>query len=98
KASCTLFPYTTLFRSNNIAEAEIQGLELSTLLLVTDRLELSLTYSWIDAEYKDWPGFATNVITGAQVPYIDSPYTGTPENQGTIDRKSTRLNSSHVKI
>jgi len=69
---------------NNIAEAEIQGLELSTQLLVTDRLELSLTYSWIDAEYKDWPGFATNVITGAQVPYIDSPYTGTPENQGTI--------------
>jgi len=69
---------------NNIAKAEIQGLELSTQLLVTDRLELSLTYSYIDAEYKEWPGYVTNVITGELLPYIDSPYTGTPENQGTI--------------
>ncbi|MFA5495572.1 MAG: TonB-dependent receptor [Porticoccaceae bacterium] len=69
---------------NNIAKAEIQGLELSTQILLTDRLELSLTYSYIDAKYKEWPGFVTNVITGEQLPYIDSPYVGTPENQGTI--------------
>jgi len=69
---------------NNIAKAEIQGLELSTQILLTDRLELSLTYSYIDAEYKKWPGFVTSVITGEQLPNIDSPYGGTPENQGTI--------------
>ncbi|KJS04325.1 MAG: hypothetical protein VR73_14675 [Gammaproteobacteria bacterium BRH_c0] len=74
---------------NNIAKAEIQGLELSTQFLVTDRLELSLTYSYIDAQYKEWPGFVTNVITGAVLPYEDSPYTGTPENQGTIGVRYT---------
>jgi iron complex outermembrane receptor protein len=69
---------------NNIARAEIQGLELSTQLLLTNRWQLSFTYSYIDAKYTQWPGFVTNVITGQLLPNIDSPYVGTPRNQGTL--------------
>jgi iron complex outermembrane recepter protein len=69
---------------NNIAKAGIQGLELSTQLIVTDGLQLSFTYSYIDAEYKKWPGFVTNIFTREQLPNIDNPFVGTPEHQGTI--------------
>ncbi|MDB5686021.1 MAG: hypothetical protein JWR77_610, partial [Rhizorhabdus sp.] len=69
---------------NNIARADIQGLELSSQMLVTDRLKLALTYSYIDASYKEWPGFATNIFTGQQLPNVDSPFVGTPKHQGTI--------------
>ena len=62
---------------------------MSTQFLVTDRLELSLTYSYINAQYKEWPGFVTNFLTGELLPYEDSPYTGTPENQGTIGVRYT---------
>lgn len=79
-------PFTQV---NNIAEAEIQGLELSLQLLATDRLQLGLTYSYIDAEYTKWPGFVTNVITGELLPYKDSPYVGTPEHQGTLTARYT---------
>ena len=79
-------PFTQV---NNIAQAEIQGLEMSLQLLATDRLQLGLTYSYIDAEYTKWPGFVTNVITGAQMAYKDSPYVGTPENQATLTVRYT---------
>jgi iron complex outermembrane recepter protein len=74
-------PYT---QTANIAKAEIEGLELSTQLLATDRLQLGLTYSYIDAKYTKWPGTTTNIITGETVNYKDSPYVGTPEHQGTV--------------
>ncbi|HLS99630.1 MAG TPA: TonB-dependent receptor [Porticoccaceae bacterium] len=79
-------PFTQV---NNIAQAEIQGLELSLQLLATERLQLGLTYSYIDAKYTEWPGFVGNVITGQMMPYEDSPYVGTPENQGTITVRYT---------
>ena len=79
-------PFTQV---NNIAQAEIQGLELSLQLLATERLQLGLTYSYIDAKYTEWPGFVRNVITGQMMPYEDSPYVGTPENQGTLTVRYT---------
>jgi iron complex outermembrane recepter protein len=75
---------TPFTQTANIAKADIQGLELSAIFEATDRLQLSLSYSYIDAEYSEWPGFTTNLLTGAQLPLVDSPYVGTPEHQGTI--------------
>src|SRR2546427_7356723 len=63
----TLFPYTTLFRSNGAQRARVQQ-------LVTDRI---------------------NAIR-AQLP-PDAVVTLGP-NASSIDRKSTRLNSSHSQI
>jgi iron complex outermembrane recepter protein len=73
-------PYT---QTANIAKAEIEGLELDAQFFATDRLQLGLTYSYIDAEYTKWPGTTTNLISGETVYYEDSPYVGTPEHQGT---------------
>lgn len=69
---------------NNIAEADIFGAELSTQMFITDRLQLSLNYSYIDPEYTNWPGFTASAITGELLPYSDSPYVGTPKHQATI--------------
>jgi iron complex outermembrane recepter protein len=74
-------PFT---QTSNIAKAEIEGLELSALLQASDRLQLSLNYSYLDAKYTEWPGTVTNIITGAVSPLVDSPYVGTPEHQATL--------------
>lgn len=79
-------PFTQV---NNIAKAEIQGLELSGQVQLTDRLLVGLTYSYIDAAYTEWPGLVTNIITGAQLELEDSPYVGTPEHQGTLTLRYT---------
>ncbi|KJS04326.1 MAG: hypothetical protein VR73_14680 [Gammaproteobacteria bacterium BRH_c0] len=73
----------------NIAEAEIQGLEFSVQLLATDRLQLGLNYSYIDAEYTKWPGTTVNIVTGEVLQLEDSPYVGTPEHQGTVTVRYT---------
>src|SRR5699024_12355462 len=63
----TLFPYTTLFRSDNI------------VITVVDR-PLGATYEPIE----------NSVTRLGPIP--------TPATTSTTDRKSTRLNSSHVSI
>lgn len=75
---------TPFTQTANIAEAEIDGLELTALFQATDRLGISVNYSYIDAGYTNWPGFTTAVLTGELKPLVDSPYVGAPEHQGTL--------------
>src|SRR5690554_7136595 len=76
----TLFPYTTLFRSQVGA---IPGHLLLTVSQGSGRHHINLkTPARIAAEL------------GYQAGHAPVP----PQNQHTVDRKSTRLNSSHVRI
>jgi iron complex outermembrane receptor protein len=70
-------------QTNNVASAEIWGAELENMVKLTDRLQLNLTYSYIHPKYTSWPGDSNGPAPGG-LPLIDSPYPGTPENQGTI--------------
>jgi iron complex outermembrane receptor protein len=74
---------------NNIAKAEIFGAELTAMMMVSDRLQVSLNYSYIDPEYTEWPGTTTSVLTGETLLLEDSPYVGTPEHQGTLTVRYT---------
>ena len=73
---------------NNIAEAEITGLEMEHQLVLNEYVQFLLNYAWTDAEYKQWPGTLTNV-NGNEVAYIDSPFVGVPKNQGTLGVRLT---------
>src|SRR5436309_4765344 len=73
----TLFPYTTLFRSNGAGQPRIEALSGS---IPVHRCQKQFTGS----ERCD----LASVIDGVDAGSIAS----------AIDRKSTRLNSSHVKI
>src|SRR3712207_7604440 len=83
----TLFPYTTLFRSEfealgNWRGQNVQQQLFSTFLLIAQRFFPDLTYRNID--------HAAFVVQHLPV--------GIPNNVGILDRKSTRLNSSHANI
>src|SRR5690349_22762220 len=67
----TLFPYTTLFRSSDIAAALITF----GLLIISLSIH-EAAHAWTSNRLGD----------------------PTAKNLGRIDRKSTRLNSSHVEI
>src|SRR3712207_8645737 len=73
----TLFPYTTLFRSQH-------GLPISAFLLLT--MAYSVLFTWIYLHTRGSVLIAT-LFHGA----INL-------SQGLLDRKSTRLNSSHANI
>jgi len=68
---------------NNIAEAEITGLELEQQLVISEYIQLMLNYAYTDAEYKAWPGFTPN-INGQLIANIENPFIGVPEHQATI--------------
>src|SRR5204862_2921330 len=87
-----LFPYTTLFRSGRIGQKESSmALDGDVRLAASDGLTVKTghaTYATSDETVRA-PGpveFARNRMQG----------TGT--GSARIDRKSTRLNSSHVEI
>lgn len=44
----------TLFTTDNAAEATIQGIEVEGLLLATERLTLTGSVSWLDAEFDEY--------------------------------------------
>src|SRR5690349_23273596 len=78
----TLFPYTTLFRSDRkiIIEKGIDCRELECAVLGNDEALVSVVGEVISSnEFYDY-----------RAKYID--------NKSQTDRKSTRLNSSHVEI
>jgi iron complex outermembrane receptor protein len=75
-------PFETVTQVNNLASADIEGLELENVLQLTDRLTLSFNYAYINAEYSKWPGVA--LVNGQAIPLVKSPYVGTPEHQGSI--------------
>src|SRR5690242_21945377 len=64
----TLFPYTTLFRSTEVARAMLAGID-------EDAVDFRPTYDGEESEPVVLPGAFPN-----------------------LDRKSTRLNSSHMSI
>src|SRR5947209_13631855 len=87
----TLFPYTTLFRSRDV-EFVAQELTAAGLNVQIDRWNL-------EAGHRLWPQIET---------YIGDPSKSGPLGRiaavdcsrfrSTLDRKSTRLNSSHANI
>src|SRR5690606_40597064 len=87
----TLFPYTTLFRSRLGAVAAEPGIRLPLLALgnvhaFAQRLDLRRVHK---------PGMIVLMAGEGQAEPLDR----VGDEQGRhIDRKSTRLNSSHVKI
>jgi iron complex outermembrane receptor protein len=70
-------------QTNNIAAAQISGLELENTFKVTNNLWFFLNYSYIDAYYTKYPGTTRNNL-GVLVPNISSPYVGAPRNQGSV--------------
>lgn len=68
---------------NNIAEAEIAGLELEQQLIVNEYVQLMLNYAYTDAKYITWPGFTPN-INGQLIANIENPFVGVPEHQATL--------------
>ncbi|MDB6062517.1 MAG: hypothetical protein JWM78_2620 [Verrucomicrobiaceae bacterium] len=79
-------PFT---QTANIAKARIDGLELEAIFQATDYLRISLNYAWMNAKYLKWPGTTTTVLTGETKELADSPYVGTPKNQGTLSLRYT---------
>src|SRR5690606_41345153 len=82
-----LFPYTTLFRSRLRRDRAHAGLGLRRRLRTTHRL----------TPRKEAP--TTELRDAAQPTTTRSSARPTHDDEkGALDRKSTRLNSSHVKI
>src|SRR3712207_7021053 len=95
----TLFPYTTLFRSemlNNFLRPGLQDLCISRTSfnwgIPVSFDEKHVIYVWIDA--------LTNYITalGYNQDNDELYQKYWPANVHLVDRKSTRLNSSHANI
>src|SRR5690606_41994239 len=92
--SSTLFPYTTLFRSSKA------GCNLGPCHGNKNGkggLQLSLRGEWPDADYRT----LTREVHSRRIDRVSpeqSLILKKPTMQVAQDRKSTRLNSSHVKI
>lgn len=58
----------------NAAEAEIKGGELELTIIPNINLELSLTYSFVDADYKEWvvPTLSSSSVGAISVDYVDN--------------------------
>src|SRR5207302_6272149 len=82
--SSTLFPYTTLFRSPPEGRRRFGG-EARTKLVVTIAARERVVAIAIDSA--DWR-FVRRLLDAGRLPRL----------RALLDRKSTRLNSSHVKI
>jgi iron complex outermembrane recepter protein len=70
-------------QTNNIAKAEISGLELENQFVLSDRFQFFLNYAWTDARNKRWPGQTTSVF-GGTYSNLENKYPGVAEHQGTI--------------
>src|SRR3712207_6991961 len=88
----TLFPYTTLFRSTRVISARVAPETVPTPCHSTG-LEYPahgrLPFSDDTKSLLDWFRFVTSPMTRTNA---------LPELRATLDRKSTRLNSSHANI
>src|SRR5699024_12847414 len=91
-----LFPYTTLFRST-LARQEVEQ-------LITFPVEVAMSNIMNVEEIRSVSRFGLSVVTVVfkeSVPILDARQLINEQTQtvaGEIDRKSTRLNSSHVSI
>src|SRR5690606_40369934 len=92
----TLLPYTTLFRSHGATRADDGPAHVSTV-----PREFDAPYDVVD-EHQVTPLFAVAVDLDPAVvqrrPHEPGHEAVLVAHAGPVDRKSTRLNSSHVKI
>ena len=79
-------PFSTFTQTNNIGAAEIKGFEIENQFRMTDSLTLSANYSYIDAEYTEYPGTTTDILGNVRL-NIDTPYTGTPKHQVSAEAR-----------
>src|SRR3712207_7684204 len=84
----TLFPYTTLFRSYGVIKLFVNGLLGGLVLLIGSFLSFLIFLSRGIYVVKD-----ANILNGLADLYTKSPF-----GYIFLDRKSTRLNSSHANI
>src|SRR5690348_17454501 len=84
--SSTLFPYTTLFRSGKIKRVIEKQAPVTEVLLVLDATtgQNGMVQARVFREVVDVTGIVLTKLDGSA--------------KGGIDRKSTRLNSSHPSI
>src|SRR5690606_42018995 len=93
----SLFPYTTLFRSPTLSVDEIVSILSETATpLVDDQYRSVPNYGYGYGLVNALQAVAA-VYTPKGLPVIEEPVNGAYIDQD-VDRKSTRLNSSHVKI
>src|SRR5690554_7582713 len=89
----TLFPYTTLFRSPRVDPDRIAVYGWSyggyMALKLAARAGDGIQAAASGAPVTDWRLYDT---------HYTERYMGLPQERPEIDRKSTRLNSSHVRI
>src|SRR2546430_7553030 len=84
----TLFPYTTLFRSSYPEVAA-----LNKTIVYTNCYGYSRR-----GPNRDLPAYDDTIQAACGLPSVQQQLTGEANYVGTIDRKSTRLNSSHSQI
>src|SRR5690606_40034878 len=92
---CTLFPYTTLFRSD-LGDSQSYGQYLSLDQILTAQRPVSfehdeMLFIIIHQASELWMKLCLHELTAA-LDHIRR------DDLGPSDRKSTRLNSSHVKF
>src|SRR3712207_8193675 len=88
----TLFPYTTLFRSRERAEhPENEAGEARD-----EYAELEMLRH--EADVEQWQIAIEPLDGGMQRRHHDPGISGAADDQQGVDRKSTRLNSSHATI
>src|SRR5690606_41482112 len=80
----TLFPYTTLFRSIFTSSSETKRWSVRMVVAIDERPR--------EATYVDV------VVRGRRFRVVTSSTPSRDRHVTDVDRKSTRLNSSHVKI
>src|SRR5690349_23224553 len=86
----TLFPYTTLFRS----AARLPAMLTFEEQLVEHRLYL-LRFARLQLRNDEW---AEDAVSETLLAALSKPQSFGNRSQLKTDRKSTRLNSSHVEI
>lgn len=67
-------------QTNNIAAAEIGGIELEGNFQLSRHLSAFVNYAYTDAKYTKYPGCTTNTL-GVCTPNIQTPYVGVPKHQ-----------------
>src|SRR3546814_13234417 len=91
----TLFPYTTLFRCGDLAEADGVARDEASQIAAAKK-ELAELVPWIDLSAAHWATLRIDRAEPAQSA-LARPDNAFLAEQGRllVDRKSTRLNSSH---
>jgi len=61
-------PDANTTRTQNAGEGEIMGLELEVLAQVSENLRLTMSYGYLDGDWKKYPGAEVDPETGAETP------------------------------